>query len=106
MSGTQMVIFGLLIQQIPFAEVLEMVLYVAGSILSAVLVALSIYSYYKSGLKKLIYAAIAFLLYGIFLVYESLEHFYGLDNEFTDLVIPLSCLAIIAFFFLAVTKKS
>ena len=52
-----MVIFGLLIQQIPFAEVLEMVLYVAGSILSAFLVALSIFSYYKSGLKKLIYAA-------------------------------------------------
>ncbi len=100
-----MQIFGLLIQQIPL-EVIELALYIAGSILSAVLVALSIYSYYKSGLKKLIYAAIAFLLFGIFLVYESLEHFYGLDNAFTDLVIPLSCLAVIFFFFLAVTKKS
>ena len=105
MSGIQMQIFGLLIQQIPL-EVIELALYIAGSILSAVLVALSIYSYYKSGLKKLIYAAIAFLLFGIFLVYESLEHFYGLDNAFTDLVIPLSCLAVIFFFFLAVTKKS
>lgn len=100
-----MQIFGLLIQQIPL-EVIELALYIAGSILSAVLVALSIYSYYKSGLKKLIYAAIAFLLFGIFLIYESLEHFYGLDNAFTDLVIPLSCLAVIFFFFLAVTKKS
>jgi hypothetical protein len=105
MSGIQMQIFGLLIQQIPL-EVIELALYIAGSILSAVLVALSIYSYYKSGLKKLIYAAIAFLLFGIFLIYESLEHFYGLDNAFTDLVIPLSCLAVIFFFFLAVTKKS
>jgi hypothetical protein len=105
MSGIQMQIFGLLIQQIPL-EVVELVLYIAGSILSALLVALSIYSYYRSGLKKLIYAAIAFLLYGIFLVYESLEHFYALDNAFTDLVIPLACLAIIGFFFLAVTKKS
>lgn len=105
MSGKQMQIFGLLIQQIPL-EVIELALYIAGSILSAVLVALSIYSYYKSGLKKLIYAAIAFLLFGIFLIYESLEHFYGLDNAFTDLVIPLSCLAVIFFFFLAVTKKS
>jgi hypothetical protein len=105
MSGIQMQIFGLLIQQFPL-EVIELALYIAGSILSAVLVALSIYSYYKSGLKKLIYAAIAFLLFGIFLVYESLEHFYGLDNAFTDLVIPLSCLAVIFFFFLAVTKKS
>ena len=100
-----MQIFGLLIQQIPL-EVVELALYIAGAILSAVLVALSIYSYYKSGLKKLIYAAIAFLLFGVFLIYESLEHFYGLDNAFTDLVIPLSCLAVIFFFFLAVTKKS
>jgi hypothetical protein len=105
MSGIQMQIFGLLIQQIPL-EVVELALYIAGAILSAVLVALSIYSYYKSGLKKLIYAAIAFLLFGVFLIYESLEHFYGLDNAFTDLVIPLSCLAVIFFFFLAVTKKS
>jgi len=105
MSGIQMQIFGLLIQQIPL-EVVELALYIAGAILSAVLVALSIYSYYKSGLKKLIYAGIAFLLFGIFLIYESLEHFYGLDNAFTDLVIPLSCLAVIFFFFLAVTKKS
>lgn len=95
-----------LIQQIHVPEVLEYGLYIAGSILSAVLVALSIYSYYRTGLKKLVYAAIAFLLYGIFLVYESLEHFYGLDNAFTDLVIPIACLAIIAFFFLALTKKA
>ena len=105
MSDIQMQIFGLLIQQIPL-EVVELALYIAGAILSAVLVALSIYSYYKSGLKKLIYAAMAFLLFGTFLIYESLEHFYGLDNAFTDLVIPLSCLAIIFFFFLAVTRKS
>lgn len=93
-----------LIQQIPL-EIVELLLYIAGSILSALLVALSIYSYYKTGLKKLIYAAIAFLLFGNFLVYESLEHFYGLDNAFTDLVVPIACLAVIFFFFLAVTKK-
>ncbi|HEY7778325.1 MAG TPA: hypothetical protein VIA09_07275 [Nitrososphaeraceae archaeon] len=94
-----------MIQQLPFAEVLEYGLYVAGSILATVLVALSIHSYYKTRMKKLIYAAIAFLLFGIFLVYESLEHFYGLDNAFTDLVVPIACLAVIFFFFLAVTKK-
>jgi hypothetical protein len=53
-----------------------------------------------------IYAAIAFLLFGNFLVYESLEHFYGLDNAFTDLVVPSTCLAVLAFFFLAIKKKS
>ena len=100
-----MQILGLLIQQVSYPPILEYILYIAGSILATFLVALSIYSYYRSGLKKLIYAAIAFLLFGIFLIYESLEHFYELDNAFTDLVIPIACLAIIFFFFLAVTKK-
>lgn len=100
-----MQIVSLLIQQVSYPPILEYILYIAGSILATFLVALSIYSYYRSGLKKLIYAAIAFLLFGIFLIYESLEHFYGLDNVFTDLVIPIACLAIIFFFFLAVTKK-
>ena len=100
-----MQMLDLLIQQIPL-EIIELLLYIGGSILAALLVALSIYSYFKTGLKKLIYAAIAFALYGNFLVYESLEHFYGLDNAFTDLVVPLTCLAVIAFFFLAIKKKS
>lgn len=95
-----------LIQQIPLYHLVEMLLYIAGSILSAILVTLSIISYHKSGLKKLVYATIAFLLFGMFLIYESLEHLYSLDNPFTDIVIPLSGLAIILFFFLAIVKKS
>ena len=86
-------------------DLVEMLLYVAGSILSAILVALSIVSYYRYGLKKLVYATIAFLLFGIFLIYESLEHLYSLDNPFTDIVIPLLGLAIILFFFLVIVKK-
>lgn len=100
-----MQMLDLLIQQIPL-EIVELLLYIVGLILSTLLVALSIYSYYKTGLKKLIYAAIAFLLYGTFMIYESLEHFYGLDNAFTDLVVPSTCLAVLAFFFLAIKKKS
>ena len=100
-----MQIFDPLIQQLAFNELVEMLLYIAGSILSVVLVALSIFSYQKSGLKKLLYAAIAFSLFCAFLIYEGLEHFYLLDNLFTDIVIPLSGLAIILFFFLAVIKK-
>ena len=95
-----------LVQQIVFNDLVEMLLYIAGSILSGVLVALSIFSYQKSPLKKLLYAAIAFSLFCILLIYEGLEHFYSLDNPFTDIVIPLSGLAIILFFFLAVIKKS
>ena len=106
MSGIQMHIFAPLIQQIPLYHLVEMLLYIAGSILSAILVALSIISYHKSGLKKLQYAIIAFVLFDMFLIYESLEHLYSLDNPFTDIVIPLSGLAIIFFFFLAIVKKS
>ena len=90
----------------PLYHLVEILLYIAGGILSAVLVALSVVSFHKSGLKKLLYATIAFLLFGMFLIYESLEYFYSLDNPFTDIVIPLSGLAIILFFFLAVVKKS
>ena len=94
-----------LIQQIPLNELVEMLLYIAGSILSLILVALSIISYRKSGLKKLVYAVIAFSLFCVFLIYEGLEHFYSLESPFTEIVIPLSGLAIILFFFLAVIKK-
>lgn len=95
-----------LIQQVPIFEVVQMILYAAGSFLSAVLVGLSVYSYHKSGLKKPQYAAIAFSLFCIFLIYEGLEHFYSLDNAFTDIAIPLSGSAILLFFFLAVIRKS
>jgi hypothetical protein len=102
----QMQLVYYLIQQIPLNELVEMLLYIAGSILSLILVALSIISYRKSGLKKLIYAVIAFSLFCVFLIYEGLEHFYSLENPFTEIVIPLSGLAIILFFFLAVIKKT
>jgi hypothetical protein len=78
----------------------------AGATLAAVLVGLSVFSYLHSGLKKLQYAAIAFSLFCIFLIYEGLEHFFSLDNVLTDIIIPLSGSAIILFFFLAVIKKS
>ena len=99
-------IFSLLIHRINYSELIEMLLYIAGSILSLVLVLLSISSYKKSGLKKLMYAVIAFSLFCVFLIYEGLEHFYSLDYPFTDIVIPSSGLAIILFFFLAVIKKN
>ena len=98
-------IFSLLIHRINYSELIEMLLYIAGSILSLVLVLLSISSYKKSGLKKLMYAVIAFSLFCVFLIYENLEHVFSLDNAFTDIIIPLSGLVIILFFFFAAVKK-
>jgi len=93
------------IQQIPLNEIMEVLLYIAGSILSAILAGLSIFAYYKSGLKKLLYATFAFSLFCVFLIYENLEHVFSLDNAFTDIIIPLFGLVIILCFFFAVVKK-
>jgi hypothetical protein len=93
------------IPPIPLNEIVETLLYIAGSILSAILCALAVFAYRKSGIKKLLYAAIAFSLFCMFLIYENLEHRFSLDNSFTDIIIPLSGLAIIVFFFLAAIRK-
>ncbi len=95
-----------LIQQMPLADVFEIILYAGGSILSIVLTVLSISAYLRSGLKNLQYAIIAFSLFSGFLIYENLEHQFEWDNAYTDIVIPLMGLAILVFFFMAVTKRA
>jgi hypothetical protein len=95
-----------LIQQIPISDVIEALLYTAGSILSTILIALSISAYRKSGMKKLQYAILAFSLFCAFLIYENLELIFRIDNPYTDIILPSMGLAILVFFFLAVIKKS
>ncbi|HEY6950489.1 MAG TPA: hypothetical protein VI146_07750 [Nitrososphaeraceae archaeon] len=46
----------------------------------------------------------AFSLFCGFLIYENLEHLFSIDNPFTDIIIPSTGLAILAFFLLAVIK--
>ena len=103
-STRQMFIIGPLIHQIPISDLIEILLYVLGSVLSVVLVALSISAYLKSGLKRLRYAILAFSLFCGFLIYENLEHLFSFDNPFTDIIIPSTGLAILVLFFLAVIK--
>ncbi|HJY11080.1 MAG TPA: hypothetical protein VJ250_09015, partial [Nitrososphaeraceae archaeon] len=59
-----------LILQIPIIELTESILYIVGTIFAAILIALSISAYRNTQLKKLLYAIVAFLLFGIFLFYE------------------------------------
>jgi len=47
-------------------EIVENILYIVGTIFAAILIALSISAYRNTHLKKLIYAIIAFLLFGVF----------------------------------------
>ncbi|HZO11303.1 MAG TPA: hypothetical protein VFB48_04225 [Nitrososphaeraceae archaeon] len=101
-----MQIIGLLIQQILINDVIEMSLYAMATLFSAILTALSISAYRKSGIQKLKYAVAAFALFCGFLIYEILEQLLSLDNPFTDIIIPSSALAILIFFFMAVIKKN
>jgi peptidoglycan/LPS O-acetylase OafA/YrhL len=86
-------------------EIVENILYVIGTIFATILIALSISAYRNTHLRKLLYAIIAFLLFGIFLFYEYLEHSISLDNPFTDIVLPSMALSILVLFFLAIINK-
>lgn len=86
-------------------DFVESLLYVVGTIFAAILIALSISAYRNTHVKKLLYAIIAFFLFGIFLFYEYLEHSIPLDNPFTDIVLPSMALSILVLFFLAIVKK-
>jgi len=99
-------IIGPLIQEMQINDVVEVSLYLVGSVVSALLTVLSISAYRTSGLKKLRYAVFAFALFCGFLIYEILEQLLSLDNPYTDIIIPSSALAILILFFLAVVKKT
>jgi peptidoglycan/LPS O-acetylase OafA/YrhL len=86
-------------------EIIESILYIIGTIFAVILIALSISAYRNTHLRKLIYAIIAFLLFGIFLFYEYLEHSISIDNPFTDIVLPSMALSILVLFFLAIINK-
>ena len=66
------VLSGLLRQTDVFENIETIILAVAG-IFSLLLLALSISAYRKTGLKKIIYAASAFALFAVQLLFESLE---------------------------------
>ena len=105
-SGVVMDIILSLISQVPVYDLTELILYIVGTLVAAVLIALSVSSYIKTGLIKLKYAIVVFSLFCAFLIYENLEHLFSLDNPFTDMIIPATGLSILLFFFLAVTRKA
>lgn len=94
-----------LILQIALFDLVEDILYVVGTIFAAILIALSISAYRNTHLKKILYAIIAFFLFGVFLFYEFLEHIIPLDNPFTDIILPSMGLSILVLFFFAIVNK-
>jgi len=75
-------------------------------IFSLVLFALAITAYRNTGIKKILFAAAAFGLFGIQLLVDSLEEYIEfLEEQYIDILAPLITLAILILFFVAIIKK-
>ena len=100
------ILSGLLRQSDVFENIETIILAVAG-IFSLLLLALSISAYRKTGLKKIIYAASAFALFAVQLLFESLEEtFEVLDTGYGSVITSSITLAILVLFFLAIVQKN
>ena len=76
-------------------------------VFSLLLLALSILAYKRTGLKKLIFAAIAFSLFAVQLLLESIEEtFLFGDLPIMDILSSSMTLAILVLFFLAIVRKN
>jgi hypothetical protein len=97
---------GLLLQTELF-EGIESVIQAATGIFSILLLALSISAYRKTGLKRILYAATAFALFAVQLLFDSLgDTFEILDTGYASLITPSMTLAILVLFFLAIIQKN
>ncbi|MFZ0698469.1 MAG: hypothetical protein WAM88_15145 [Nitrososphaeraceae archaeon] len=87
---------------------IESVIQAAIGIFSLLLLALSVLAYRRTGLKKIIFAAIAFSLFAIQLILESLEESLGILEEppIGDILSSAMTLAILVLFFMAIVRKS
>lgn len=99
------ILSGSFLQIEPFEDI-ETAIMVATGVFSLILLALSISAYKRTGLKKIGYAAAAFALFGIQLLYESLEEtFEVLDTGYGDVIVSSMTLAILILFFLAIIQR-
>src|SRR5918912_3859339 len=115
--GLEVILFfsvfsGLFLQTELFEEEwydnIESIILAATGIFSLLLLALSILAYKRTGLKKIIFAAIAFSLFAIQLILESLEESFAIleDPPIGDILSASMTLAILVLFFLAIVRKS
>jgi hypothetical protein len=87
---------------------IESIILAATGVFSLLLLALSILAYKRTGLKKIIFAAIAFSLFAIQLILEALEESLGILEEppIGDILSSSLTLAILVLFFLAIVRKN
>lgn len=74
---------------------------------SGLLLVVSILAYKRTGIKKMAFAAAAFSLFAVQLLYEFLEEsvLHMLDTPYLDLILSSMTLAILVIFFFAIIKK-
>jgi hypothetical protein len=102
----QILFSGLLLQTELF-DGIESAIQAATGIFSILLLALSISAYRRTGFKKIIYAAAAFALFAVQLLFESLEDtFEVLDTGYGSVLASSMTLAILVLFFLAIVQKN
>ena len=79
---------------------------IAIGIFSLLLFALSITAYRNTGIKKILFAAAAFGLFGIQVLVDSLESYAGLiPEDIADVTVSLITFTILILFFIAIIKK-
>lgn len=84
----------------------ENLLKIAIGIFSLLLLALSISAYRKTGLKRVIYAAIAFALFAVQLFFEYVEDTVeSFEQPYNGMIFYAMTLAILVLFFLAVIRR-
>jgi hypothetical protein len=84
----------------------EAIIYVSSTVLSLLLLALSISAYRNTGLKKILYAIVAFVLFAAYLFYEYLEGIFNfLENTYSDIILPSMIFGVLVLFFLAIVRK-
>jgi uncharacterized membrane protein required for colicin V production len=75
-------------------------------VLSLLLLALSISAYRNTGIKKILYAIVAFALFAAYLFYEYLEDIFNfLENTYSDIILPSMIFGVLVLFFLAIVRK-
>ena len=102
-----LILFSGLFLQTDIFENIETIIVAVTGIFSLLLLALSISAYRKTGLKRIIYAAKAFAMFGIQLLFESLEDtFEALDTGYGSVITSSLTLAILVLFFLAIVQRN
>ena len=70
------------------------------------LLALSISAYRNTGIKKILYAIVAFALFAAYLFYEYLEGIFNfLEDTYSDIILPSMIFGVLILFFLAIVRK-